>query len=379
VRTRTVAGAVAALLVVAAAVAVATPVLADADVFNTDVHTAADTPLPPETGPLPASLRQRWTAATTSAVPPVEGAAAVATTADRGAGVDPATGRERWSYRRTNARLCSVNLRDGVVMALFAKSHGCRDLVALDAATGARRWFRTVEFTTDAVVTSGPGVAVVTGGDHMIAVDTGGGINRWTWTAAGCTLDPATIGRVAVATVARCAGGETRVVVHSPYADKEPWVGTQRPGSDPHVVTADERLGVLTGQELAVSTVAEDGDGKIAATPAGTLRDPRLAATGTPAAVAEADVVVIWTGSTAVAVDTRTRQVRWSAPASGPPALAEGQVLLAAGDGFTARPTSTGAPVTTIPAGAAVPAGAALSRFGRLVVAATDRQVLAYG
>jgi hypothetical protein len=35
-----------------------------------------------------------------------------------------------------------------VVLALFAKSHGCRDLVALDAATGQRRWYRTVEITT---------------------------------------------------------------------------------------------------------------------------------------------------------------------------------------------------------------------------------------
>ena len=37
-----------------------------------------------------------------------------------------------------------------------------------------------MEFTTDAVLSSGPSVAVTTGGDTMIAVDTGSGLNRWT-------------------------------------------------------------------------------------------------------------------------------------------------------------------------------------------------------
>lgn len=378
-RTRTVLGAVAGLVVAAAVVAVAVPVVRDSDALTTEIRTAQDNPLPPETGPLPAAVRALWTTPTGTAAAPVEGPSAIATGADRVAGLDPATGRERWSYQRGNARLCSATLRDSVVIALFARSHGCRDLIGLDAATGDRRWYRTLEITTDATLTSGPGVAVATAGEQLIAVDTGGGLNRWTWSAAGCRLDPAVAGRIAVVTVARCAGGETRLVVHSPYTDKGPWVRTEAAGSDPRVLTADERVTVLSGPVLTAFTTAEDADGKLTATEAGTVRDRRLAAAGTPAAVADGDFVVLWTGTTAVAVDTRNRAVLWAAPATGPPTLAEGQVLFAASDGFTSRPASTGTPVTSVSAGAAIPIGAALSRVGRLVVATAGGHVTAYG
>lgn len=378
-QTRTVLGAVAGLVAVAAVVAVSVPVVLDSDALTTDLRTAADAPLPPETAPLPTTVRRLWAAPTGTVAAPVEGPSAIVTGADRVAGLDPATGQERWSYRRGNARLCDATLRDGVVVALFAKGDGCRDAIGLDAATGARRWTRTLELTTDATLTSGPGVGVATAGEQMIAFDTGGGLNRWTWSAAGCRLDPAVAGRVAVATVARCAGGETRVVVHSPYTDKEPWVGSRPAGADPRVLSADEQVTVLDGPELTVYRTAEDGEGKLTATAAGTVRDARLAGAGTAGAVTEGDSLVVWTGARAVGVDIRTRTVRWAAPASGPPALAEGLVLLAGADGFTSRPAATGTPVTTVPTGAAVPAGAGLSRIGRLVLAAGGGELVAYG
>lgn len=378
-RTRTVLGAVAGLVAAAAVIAVAVPVVRGSDALTTELRTAADAPLPPETAPLPAAVRRLWAAPTGTAGAPVEGPSAIVTGADRVAGLDPATGAERWSYRRGNARLCDATLADGVVVALFAKSHGCRDAIGLDPATGARRWTRTVEITTDATLTSGPGVAVITAGERLVAFDTGGGLNRWTWSAPGCRLDPAVAGRVAVATVARCAGGETRLVVHSPYADKEPWVGDQPAGSDPRVLSAQERVAVLAGPVLTTYTAAEDDERKFVATAAGTVRDPRLAGARTAASVTEGDMLVVWTGTTAVAVDTRARAVRWAAPASGPPALAEGLVLLAGADGFTSRPAATGRPVTTVPVGSAVPGGAGLSRIGRLVLAAGNGELVAYG
>ena len=374
-------GAVLAGLLVAAAV----PVVRSSDAANAELRVAADNPLPPETAPLPATVRPLWTMPTTLAAGPVEGPTAVAPGADRVAGLDPATGRERWSYRRGNARLCATTLRDGVVLALFAKSHGCRDLVGLDAATGDRRWFRTVEFTTDAGLTSGPGIAVVTGGDKMIAVDTGSGLNRWMWTEAGCRFDPATVGRAAVATVARCQG-EDRLVVHDPYADRAPWVGPQPAGSDPRVVAAEEEVSVLGrvgGAPALTGYRPQEGpDNKQEAARTGSVRDARLAyAGGGPlAAVTDGQVVVLWTGRRVVAVDVRSRQVRWTAAASGPPVLAEGQVLVAEGSGYTARPAPTGTPAVRVPVtGSTLPAGAALSRLGRLVVTAAGGRLTAFG
>jgi outer membrane protein assembly factor BamB len=379
VRTRTVLGGVAGLVVAAAVVAVAVPVGRHSDAFSTTIRTAPDTPVAPETAPLPTSVRQLWTAPTGAAAAPVEGPSVIETGANRVAGLDPATGRERWSYERGNATLCDATRQDGVVLALFAKSHGCRDLIALDAATGQRRWYRTVEITTSARLTSGPGTAVVTGGGQMIAVDTGGGLNRWTYSTSGCTLDPAVVGPDAVATVSRCAGGQRRLVVHPPSVDKAPWVGSLPPNSDPHVLTTDGQVVSLTGNALSIYPVVEDKDGKISALPARELRDDRLAGTGTPAAVVDNDFLVAWTGETAVGVDLRNQTVLWRATATGPPTLAAGQVLLAGPGGFTERPAATGLPVTTVPAGTAVPDRAGLSRIGHLVVAAGGGRLIAYG
>jgi outer membrane protein assembly factor BamB len=379
VRTRTLVGGIAGLAAAAAVVAVAVPVVRHSDALTTTIRTAPDTPVTPETAPLPATVKQLWTAPTAAATAPVEGPSVVATGTDRVAGLDPATGRERWSYRRGNARLCDATLQAGVVLALFAKSHGCRDLVALDAATGQRRWYRTVELTTPATLASGPGTVVATGGGQMIAVDAGGGINRWTYSAAGCTLDPPVVGQDAVATVARCAGAERRLVMHAPFVDKPPSVEALPPWSDPHVLSADGRVTVLSGNALSLYSVRNEQDGKFTVTPADELLDDRLAGTGTPAAVVDADFLVVWTGAAAVGVDTRDRTVLWTAPATGPPTLAEGQVLLAGPDGFTIRPASTGRPVTTVAAGTEIPARAGLSRIGRLVVAAGAGRLVAYG
>jgi outer membrane protein assembly factor BamB len=377
VRTRTVLGGVAGLAVVAAVVAAAVPVVRHSDAFTTTIRTAPDRPAAPETAPLPASVRQLWSAPTGAATAPVEGPSVIETGTDRVAGLDPATGRERWSYRRGNARLCDAARQDGVVLALFAKSHGCRDLVALDAATGQRRWYRNVEMTTDAALTSGSGTAVVTGGGQMIALDTGSGLNRWTYSASGCTLDPAVVGPSAVTTVSRC-GDKRQLIVHPPSVDKEPYVASLAPDSDPHVLPAGARVAVLTGNTLSTYSVTEDEDGKVTAHPAGDLQDDRLVGAGTPAAVVDADFLVVWTGRSAVGVDLRNRTVSWTAAATGPPTLAEGQVLLAGPVGFTLRPAATGRPVTTVTA-ASVPARAGLSRIGRLVVAAGNGRLVAYG
>jgi len=376
VRTRTLIGGISGLVVAAAVVAVAIPVVRNSDAFSTTIRTAADTPATPAPAPLPASVRQLWTAPTGA---PVEGPRVIETGANRVAGLDPTTGRERWSYERGNATLCDATQHDGVVLALFAKSHGCRDLIALDAATGQRRWYRTVEVTTPARLAGTPGTVVVTGGDQMIAVDTGGGLNRWTYSADGCTLDPAVAGQAAVATVSRCSGGVRRLVVHSVSFDKAAWVGSLRPGSDPHVLNTDDRVVVLDDKTLSIYSVTEDKDGKPTAAPDGDVLDDRLAGTGTPAAVVDGDFLVAWTGENAVGVDLRNRVVRWRAPATGPPTLSGHQVLLAGPGGFTSRPAATGGPVTTVKAGTAVPDRAGLSRIGGLVVAAGGGRIIAYG
>jgi outer membrane protein assembly factor BamB len=320
-----------------------------------------------------------WSAPSTGAsatTPPAEGGTVVVGGADRVAGLDAATGREVWSYVRGNARLCGWTLHDGVVVALFAKSHGCRQAVGLDAGTGARRWYRTMEIPGEAVLSSAPGVAVATtDSGQLVAVDTATGLNRWVYRGpAGCTLEPAVAGRVAVVAVARCADGSIVLAGHDAYVEKDGWTVPLPGGSSPVVLGGEESAAVLNGTTLTTY----DGRGKALVS----VADRRLARSGSaaPTAVAAGETLVVWTGAEATAVDVRTRAVLWSAPAAAPPVVEDDRALLAAGTTVAAVRLSTGAVETrTAVSGGAVPAGATLTRVGTLLVASARGSVIAYG
>jgi hypothetical protein len=209
---------------------------------------------------------------------------------------------------------------------------------------------------------------VVTGGGQMIAFDTGGGLNRWTYSADGCTLDPAVVGSDWIATVSRCAGGLRRLVVHSTTVDKAPWVGTlTRLGS---ARARHGRPGRRAGRQHAVAllrsprtrTASRSSPGRRrVGRPAGRLRHP--------AAVQDGDFLVVWTGRDAAGVDLRNRTVLWTAAATGPPTLTEDrQVLLAGPDGFTIRPRPPAGRSPRSRPAPPCPTAPCLSRFGSLIV-----------
>lgn len=372
-RNRVALGAAAAVVAVAAVAAVAVPLVSSSDAATTESRVAAR-PVEVEPAALPATVRPRWTAATAGARPttsPADNGTVVVGGPDRVAGLDARTGAEAWSYARGNARLCGWTLDDGVVVALFKKAHGCRQVVGLDATLGTRRWYRTLEIPVDAVLSSGPGVAVATtAAGELVAVDTTTGLNRWIHRApAGCTLDPAVAGRVAVIAVARCADGSVTLVGHDAYAEKTSWTVPPPAGGDPVALGGEDGAAVLTGTTLTTY----DGTGKVLAR----ITDRRLAGTAAATAVATGETLVVWTGTAATAVDLRSRAVRWSLPATSPPALDGDRVVLASGSALTTVQATTGA--RTARTAGSVPAGATLARVGPLVIAATRDRVGAYG
>ena len=97
-RIRTVLGGVVGLLAVAAVVAVAVPVVRHSDAFTTTIRTAPTSPAPPEQGPVPASVRQLWTAPTSAATALVEGPSVIETEPEIGSG-DSAPSRRRSARR----------------------------------------------------------------------------------------------------------------------------------------------------------------------------------------------------------------------------------------------------------------------------------------
>ena len=60
------------------------------------------------------------------------------------AGRDATAGADRWSYTRTDRRICSVVSQDAAVVAIYAHDGLCDEVTGLDIGSGARHWVRTL-------------------------------------------------------------------------------------------------------------------------------------------------------------------------------------------------------------------------------------------
>lgn len=375
--------ALAALIEMAALIGVAVLVVGDSDAATVDIRVATAAPQPVPERPLPRTAEQLWSeAGTPASTAAVDAATVVTADARRLTGRDPATGAERWSYRRGNARLCAWAVQDGVAIAAYRRSDGCTDLIALDAGTGQRRWYRNADLAPAVGMAAAAGVLVVAQPDLLLAIDTATGLNRWTYRKDGCRFGLPVVGDRGTAVLAACANGGTRLLLHDSFGEKELW-GVPAPAGG-RLVSADEAVSVLAGSDRGPMLRRYGDRGRVA----GTVVDRRLAvpdaAADTGAAAPSARVtdpaLVVWTGSAAVAVDTRVGAVLWSVEALGPPLPATGRALLAEPTGFVQRSLTTGQ-VTgrTAVTGSGPPDGAALSRVGGLVVAGGPTGTIAYG
>jgi outer membrane protein assembly factor BamB len=380
---RRVVGIVAGVAAVAALIGVAVLIVPGSDAATVDIRVAAAAPQPVPERPLPGAVEQLWsetgTPASTGAVD-----AFTAMTADSRqlTGRDPATGAERWSYRRGNARLCAWAVQDGVAIAAYRKSTGCTDLIALDVGTGQRRWYRNAELDPAVGMAAAAGVLVVAQPDQLLAIDTATGLNRWTYSKDGCRFGQPVVGDRGTAVLVDCAGGQTRLLLHDSFGEKELW-GVPAP-ADARLISADEAVSVLAGSDRGPMLRRYGDKGRVAHT----VVDRRLAVpdgateggTAAPSARVTDPALLVWTGTAAVAVDTRVGAVLWSVKALGPPLSATGRALLVEATGFVQRSLSTGK-VTgrTAVTGSEPPEGAALGRVGGLVIAGSPAGTTAYG
>jgi hypothetical protein len=115
-------------------------------------------------------------------------------------GRDARTGRQTWSYTRTDRSVCTAMQTAGTTIAVYAEHGNCDELTALNSNTGVRKWTRTLDEdgkpvngtpTTYQVLT----YTVIIGTAQVIyAIDPSSGIDRWTWYHYGCTVDHVVLG-----------------------------------------------------------------------------------------------------------------------------------------------------------------------------------------
>lgn len=116
------------------------------------------------------------------------------------------TGKQTWSYTRTDRTVCTAIQAQGVTIAVYKLKGDCDELTALDSNTGARRWTRTLD--KDTAVFDGPASYWVQGGEVMFVSKTSvyalavsgtsgagnGGLDYWTFHHVGCTINGAVLG-----------------------------------------------------------------------------------------------------------------------------------------------------------------------------------------
>lgn len=114
-------------------------------------------------------------------------------------GIDARTGRQTWSYTRSDRTVCAAVQTAGTTVAFFEVHGNCDELTAVQTGTGKRRWTRTLDF--DGQPLNGhPSYQVinytvmVTTPSVIYAIDPGSGYNRWTYSRYGCAIHGAVLG-----------------------------------------------------------------------------------------------------------------------------------------------------------------------------------------
>lgn len=346
------------------------------DYANTSLQTAASDPSQPVEAEPAGQVAAQWSAPSGPAdIGPVEDFTVIVGEDHGVRGLDPDTGAERWHYLRSTALLCDWTAADGVVVAVFRTDAGCDEALALDAGTGRREWYRSVNFTTEMTLQSTNQLTVASTSTGVTVLGTTSNGTRWRYDPpADCLISDTLPGDVGVAVTLSCASS-ARLVLLDGFNGKERWTGTL-PAGAAQILTADGVVGVLA-TELTGSLHVFDRDGVALIA----LRDESFTPEdgARPAAVLVGERLAVFTGSTLFVVNVQTDGVEWVVPALTHPGLLGSGLLVFDGIDFVQHDVVTGAELRRITVdGAAPPSGGRLDRIGSAIVVSTLDEVAVY-
>lgn len=302
-------------------------------------------------------------------------------------GLDAVTGGIRWSYTRTDRRLCSVVQTQNRAVASYAHDGNCDELTALAVDTGQRAWTRTITDNGDPTVSVGLYTVLFTTPAQVHAVDPQSGIDRWVYTEPdGCRTRSAVLGTGGTLISQRCTDGD-HLLLRDPYKGTDEKTGTviwtQKsdllPVSADTAVTAfDPASGHLQILDKTKGTAVRTLE--LGAQPTLTSADIDQAA------LTSAEIV--WLGGKLYAIDITADQPLWSvstsampsvtgpSPTSSPDTLADATLVVRSANGIDELNGATGAVVQhwSVPA---PPPGSAVFPLGAGFVVA-DGQTVVY-
>ncbi|WP_375487774.1 PQQ-binding-like beta-propeller repeat protein [uncultured Jatrophihabitans sp.] len=188
-------GAIVVALVVTVAVA-----WSRGEVANTTLHTVGKAPSNLAIATPTAGAQRAWSTPDRAALGnPRDGGTVVVWGRHTVRGVDARTGRQTWSYSRSNRTVCAALQSAGTTVAVYRVKGNCDELTALSSGTGNRQWTRTLD-QDGQPINGTPSfqmlsyTMLVTTSSFVYAIDPGSGINRWTYGRFGCTIHSAVLG-----------------------------------------------------------------------------------------------------------------------------------------------------------------------------------------
>lgn len=367
----------AATLVVAAVVVLS---WRTSDVAATSRTTAAPATVPD--GTPAAELAAAWSAATGPSAPrrAVESGRVLVTDEHGVAMLDAATGEEAWHYRRANATLCDATAVDGVVVVAFRTTGRCNELTGLDAATGARDWYRNVRFRTDVDLSSTEQILLASSPTGVVTIDPTGNNTRWRYAPPdGCRIAGSDVGSSGVVVLQRCGASATvQARLLDGFAGDVLWTrDLEAGGDDARLAGSDRLVDVVIGDRVHVLSPV---DGTLLTE----LALPDLPTGQDPSdeplqQVGVGDTALLWARGRLLALDRSTGQPRWQVPALGLPATGDDGVVTVPEEGaFVQRDLADGTELRRWSTADVVPAGGRASLIGPVVVYTTDSRLLGH-
>ncbi len=359
---RTRADLVAAACVAAMVLLVAAMLWWTSDARSTAVRTAA-VPLPSAAPPapdaVPTELSEVWRAPSPATpVPVVAGAAVVTGAGGEVDGRDAVTGEARWTYRR-DIPLCTVGAVFGRALTVHREGDACSEVTALEPETGERHDQRTGPLGPATRLLADPSHVTATGARYLETWRTDL-VRTLQYGALASPVKPGaqprtecTFGSVAMfsgrlGVIERCPGeASDRLTVQqsTPIQPDEPEIdfSTLLPGRDAVVVALTHDRAAVALPDPAGMVVLDEA-GRVVARhplPAAELGgDPP----GRVAATTVATGLVLWfTGSTTVALDSEDLRPRWQVSGTlGPGSMLAGRLLAPVPAGLAVLDTATG-------------------------------------
>ncbi|HZZ97908.1 MAG TPA: PQQ-binding-like beta-propeller repeat protein [Jatrophihabitantaceae bacterium] len=203
-RMRPLRGIYAAVLAVLAVAVVVIVVIAytNGEISHVTLKTVAAGPTKVALQSPASTLTRKWTSTDSTAIgTPYDDGTVVTYDTHTVRGRNALTGKQTWSYTRTDRAVCTAIQDQGVTVAVYALHGNCDELTAVSTDTGQRKWTRTLdkdgaEFDGPASYSLQPGNAMFVSATSIYAVadEDNAGLDWWTFHHSGCTINSAVVG-----------------------------------------------------------------------------------------------------------------------------------------------------------------------------------------